>query len=482
MTIKMKKVLLIEDNPGDARLIREMIPQFEALQFNLECVERLSAGLEYFAREEVDVVLLDLNLPDSNGLDTFNKVNTLVPDVPIIVLTGLDDEASAVKAVQNGAQDYLVKGDVNSSLLMRSIRYAIERQRLLVDLKQKSEELQSAKNSFYSIVQMSEDGMVVIDQQGVVRFANQSAVSQFKLESERLIGSQFGRPIVSGNSTEIDILCANGTKGLAEMRTVNTSWHGETAHLAMLRDITDRKRNEELLVRQEKMAAMGQLASIVGHEIRNPLGTIKNSVEFLGIKICQNPDPDKKIKEHLRILHEEVHNINKLIDDILGFARTRELKVTTVSTNDLVETAVKSTSIPDNIRIVCEFGSNLPRIAVDSEQIHRVFLNILLNACEAMSTGGTLTIRTREHISEDEKKRNIAISFQDTGMGIPEDKLTRIFEPLFTTKSKGTGLGLAACQKISTAHHGSIEVESKISEGTIFTIIIPVNSKFKKED
>jgi len=132
------KILLIEDNPGDARLIQEMLSEIKDAKFNFSCVDRLSKGLEFLTKGDIDIVLLDLSLPDSQGLDTFLKLHQTVPDIAVIVFTGLDDSTIGVKAVQEGAQDYLVKGKVDSDLLFRSIRYAIERQRMLRELKDMS--------------------------------------------------------------------------------------------------------------------------------------------------------------------------------------------------------------------------------------------------------------------------------------------------------------------------------------------------------
>ncbi len=127
------RVLLIEDNPGDARLIREMLGEIKGTDFDIECLDRLSAGLERLGNGEIDAVLLDLGLPKSQGLDSFRKLHFPAPDVPVIVLTGLGDEEVAIRALAEGAQDYLVKGQVDGNLLVRSIRYAIERQRLLTE-------------------------------------------------------------------------------------------------------------------------------------------------------------------------------------------------------------------------------------------------------------------------------------------------------------------------------------------------------------
>ena len=129
------EILLVEDNPRDTRLIREMLAEVRDTQLDLVCVERLSEGLERLSAGGIDVVLLDLSLLDSQGLNTFTKVFAQFPEVPIVVLTSLDDETLTVKIMQGGAQDYLVKGQVDSNLLVRSIRYAIERQRILAELR-----------------------------------------------------------------------------------------------------------------------------------------------------------------------------------------------------------------------------------------------------------------------------------------------------------------------------------------------------------
>ena len=128
------RVLLIEDNPGDARLIRELLSEEKGGSFRLECVDRLSAGIERLTNGKVDIVLLDLGLPDSQGFDTFVKVHNLVPQVPIVILSGLTDEALAAKSVREGAQDYLIKGHVDSCLLGHSLSYAIERKWVEVEL------------------------------------------------------------------------------------------------------------------------------------------------------------------------------------------------------------------------------------------------------------------------------------------------------------------------------------------------------------
>ena len=147
MPTKPIKILLVEDNPGDARLIKDILSEAAAGQFDLACTERLDLALNWVDEEEFDIVLLDLSLPDSSGLDTFEKVHARVPEVPIVVLTGLDVENFATEAVQQGAQDYLIKGQVDTRTLVRCIRYAVERQRVAIQLQSAYAEVQIAKDS-----------------------------------------------------------------------------------------------------------------------------------------------------------------------------------------------------------------------------------------------------------------------------------------------------------------------------------------------
>lgn len=468
------RLVLVEDNPGDVQLIKEMLHELKGMQFDIRIAARLSTGLVLLSENNCDTILLDLELPDSQGIETFTKTHAAAPNIPIIVLTGLEDKAFGIKALKSGAQDYLVKGQIEGYILEKSINYANERYQLLSELKRNSLDLASSKKSFQGIVEKSADGIFVADNEGFILFANASIFSQFGLEANELIGRPFGRPIVSGDVTEIDIIRSDGTKGLAEMRVVETNWESNPAYLAMLRDVTDSKRAEEKLVRQEKLAILGKFAGIMSHEIRNPLGVIKNALEFLKVRLAENLD--RKIAKHLRIGLEEIRNIDKIIEDTLGFARTQEPELIQTEPDKLIEIFLKNTPVFKTIEIERKFDKNLPFITVDSEQIQRAFLNIVENACDAMPIGGKLTIGIHKDDAMNNQPEFVILSFKDTGVGIATNYIGKIFEPLFTTKNNGTGLGLSACQNTIHAHGGSIEVQSEPGKGSTFIIKMPTAS------
>jgi len=352
----------------------------------------------------------------------------------------------------------------------------------LTERKRAEEALRLSRASFHNVVDKSADGAIVVDRNGVVCFVNPAGkrlVTEPKAKKLLSIGKLFGRPIVAGDVMEVEIIRGDGEIGIAEMRVVDTEWEGENANLVSLRDITERKRAEEMSVRQERLAAMGALASIVGHEVRGPLSVIRNSVDFLRMRL--GTSLDEKVKRHMDILQEEVNTSNKIIEDTLNFARLKELVLTTVDANSVVEATINRSTVPANVKIVRKFGTDLPQVTVDVSQIQQVLFNIIANAIDAMSEGGTLTIVTREQGVKGKGQGFVEICFQDTGVGIPKENLPKIFEPLFTTKSKGVGLGLAACQNIVNAHNGLIEVESEVGKGTIITVKLPIKQQPRKE-
>ncbi len=245
------EVLLVEDNPDDADLMRETLTESTPSTFQLTHVERLSEALKRLGQRHFDVALLDLSLPDSKGLETFSRLHSQIPEIPIVVLTGLDDEALASRAMQRGAQDYLIKGQADNGVLVRAIRYAIERQRLRLELVQHMNEVQFSEARLRHIIERNSDGVIIMDRNGIVRFVNPAAEALLSRSKEQLLDEVFGFPVGEA-TTELDVLRRDGETAVAEMRVVETEWNGEAAYLASLRDITERKRAEAVLQESEE--------------------------------------------------------------------------------------------------------------------------------------------------------------------------------------------------------------------------------------
>ena len=279
-------VLLIEDDEEDVMLLREMLDEAGRSLFNLECADRLQAGLEYLAKNPVDVIMLDLNLLDSYGLETIDAVAAQAPELPILVLTGLDDEMLGVKALQKGAQDYLVKGRVNGDLLTRSIRYAIERHLMLMELKHHAEELHASEERLHAIIEQNADAMLVINQDGIILFANPAAELLFGCAADKLPGELFSFPLAATGGKEIHIPRKDDKTAIAEIRVTNIQWEGKGAYLACLRDITQRKQMEEELLKIQKLESIGILAGGIAHDLNNFLTAIVGNISLAMMNEC----------------------------------------------------------------------------------------------------------------------------------------------------------------------------------------------------
>ncbi|HEX7541013.1 MAG TPA: ATP-binding protein, partial [Anaerolineales bacterium] len=222
---------------------------------------------------------------------------------------------------------------------------------------------------------------------------------------------------------------------------------------------------QEQLVRQERLALLGQFAGSIGHELRNPLGVISNAVYFL--KMSQ-PDANDTIKEYLDIIENETRTSVKTITDLLDFTRVKSLDRQSVAVSELVRQTLSRYRVPPSVEVVIEIAPDLPPVYADPQHILSVLGNLTVNACQTMNNGGKLTISA---VVENDM---IRIAVRDTGTGISSENMSKLFEPLFTTKTKGIGLGLAVSRKLAEANGGRIEVQSEPGKGSTFTVCLPV--------
>jgi len=227
---------------------------------------------------------------------------------------------------------------------------------------------------------------------------------------------------------------------------------------------------QERLVRSEKLAIVGKLASGVGHELRNPLGAIRNALFIIKKKsgnTCISNDV-QKFNKLVEIVEKETDRSIKIVNDLLGFSRTAKPTVSPTNICSIIESSLSRLKIPDKINKVVQVEDTLPLVAVDANQIEQVLINLIQNALDAMPKGGWLTIHARR------ENNFLAVTITDTGCGIPDTIKNKIFDPLFTTKPKGMGLGLAISSNIIQRHEGSIDLKSTEGEGASFTVKLPI--------
>jgi signal transduction histidine kinase len=235
-------------------------------------------------------------------------------------------------------------------------------------------------------------------------------------------------------------------------------------------DVEDRAKDletvQEKLIRSERLAAVGELASGVGHELRNPLNVIRNCAYLLNMSLTEKGD--EEALSTLEVLDKQIDAANKIVTDLMDFTRIKPPSLHRTDLNSLIKESLSYVTVPEQVKIKSNLNGDSHHVSIDAEQMGRVFTNIVSNACQAMNGKGELDIDTGTGDTY------AWVSFRDTGCGIPEENLSKIFEPLFTTKPKGIGLGLAISKRLVEQNGGKIDVASQVGKGTTFKIELPL--------
>ena len=469
------RILLIEDNDDDALLIREAIGTVRGVQVDLKHADTLSAGLDVLERKDTDVVLLDLSLPDSQGLGTVAKVREQAAEVPIVVLTGFDDDTLGTKAVQEGAQDYLVKRRVDGDTLIRASRYAIERQQLRKVMARQTLELKASETRFRNIIDTNADGVLIIDRHGYVRFANPAAETLFKRSKDDLVDQPFEFALVTGEVGELEIVQGDDETTVAEMRVVETQWEGEVVRLASLRDITERKQIENGLWKLDSMKS--KFIDSISHELRTPIHSIMG---FSSLMMDGKVTDSETQRNFLTRINKLSQKLAMLIDDLLDASRIetgefgirkRSLSVQRVI-GDVVD-ELFGLALKKGMAIVKDMPQQLPEIEADEERLKQVMVNLIGNAIKFGEIGSEVIV------SAEIGNRELLVRVADQGIGISKDDIPHLFDRFYrgdnleTHGMEGTGIGLHISRQIVEAHDGKIWVNSQPGEGSTFSFALP---------
>jgi two-component system, cell cycle sensor histidine kinase and response regulator CckA len=493
------KVLLVEDNPGDVLLLQETLSEITLVSFNLIHVERRSEAIKQLQTETFDVILLDLLLPDSAGLETFTVIHQQVPHTPIVVLTGMSDETLALSAMQAGAQDYLVKGRVSGGdLLMRSMRYAIERKRVEAILHQRERELRTLTEHAPDIISRFDPDLKYLFINLAVEAVTGISAADFLGKRPRDMGlpeslvNQWEMAVRSVLQTGEGMTIEQEFSAQGAVRYYQTRFVPEFGSegsvetvLGITRDITEQKQLQAQLFRAQRLESLGQFSSGIAHDMNNILTPILAVAQLLPMKL---PEIDAQSQHLLQMLEDSARRGSDLVKQILTFSRGLEGVQSSVQIEQIlseIEQILKST-FPEWITLVFDRSSRsqLWQVMADATQLHQVLMNFCVNARDAMPETGTLRITAENRrldmadtgIDLEAKPGNyVVLTISDTGVGIPQHYIDRIFEPFFTTKDvgKGTGLGLATAIGIIKNHGGFVTVESEVGKGTQFQIFLP---------
>jgi len=609
------KVLLIEDNAADADLVCEYLDISE-LDYEVTLAKRLSEALALIAERSYDLILLDLSLPDSNGIATLSAVSEPLKDAVIIILTGADDEQLSLTALKAGAQDYLDKDTLSSDILKRSIRYALERSYLLRRVEANAQEVQDRESLLRCIFDSNTDAMLILSPKYEIKFLNPAAGDLLDSSPESLVGEVFPFEVSPGGHTELEIPGPEDSTRLVEVVVVNLIWQGKSALLVVLRDVTQRheaetalesekerlsmtldsisdaviaidahghiellnqeatkltgynnkdasdkplgevlqlmhpktgkiisdplnlllssekaeitpelgiqlhreklepilvtidircimndeqkhsgcvvvirdisalKQTEEELFQAEKLSSISLLAGGIAHDFNNILAAILGNISVVRMSLDESDENSQK----LSAAENATLQAKSLTQQLLTFSKGGSPVLESTTIHQFVEDCTQFILRGSNVKCEIEAARDLWPVDADKGQIGQVVNNLLINADQAMPNGGIISLKLKNNIIRKsqiptlESGEYVSIEISDKGCGITPENLKRIFDPYFTTKKDGNGLGLASSYSIIKSHKGILTVDSEVEKGSTFTIHLPRSKQKPRTD
>jgi PAS domain S-box-containing protein len=491
LSTKHIEILLIEDNEFDSLLIQEML--LDGGLFNVETIGCLSAALNRLGEKDFNVLLTDLSLPDSDRTETFEKIYVRFPEIPIILLTSYDDEAFALRAIQSGAQDYLIKGKADKEMIATSIRYAIERKRCQAETRRHRNEWERTFDAIENVMTILDNDMRIIR-------ANRAAGQILHTDPSELIGKHCYE--VFQRRTEHCRRCRH-EKNRCASAEIEMDYLGKTFQITLspilkndtvkgfvhtAKDISENKKLEAHLLQFQKTSAIAALAGGIAHDLNNILFPISGYTEMTMEMLPNNIALQKNMEQVLKA----ANRAQNIVQQILTFSRQsheagkQERKPYRIQPVIREVLNLLRVSFPSTIEIRSAINDKCDCIMADPVQIQQVIMSLCTNAYHAMrEKGGILTLGLDEIRLEPYDARAypdmdpgayLKLTVSDTGHGMDKSVMEKIFDPYFTTKAQnqGSGLGLSVAIGIIKSHNGYITVYSELNQGTTFNIYIPL--------
>lgn len=477
------KILVIDDDHDDFLIISDYLKAIDTKRFVIDWCYNYNDAVKKIAGREHNIYFVDYRLGAKTGLDLLRDAEALKCEEPIILLTGFGNPAVDNEAMRIGAMDYLIKSELTTEKLERCIRYALERSAAIKALK-------ANEQKYRNIFERSKDAVFIMDPDLRFKDINFATSQLLEFDKEDLVGKSLydlvedritkakiheGLTLV-GEVVDLELVLMDKNQEKKYFVLTASKQHdtnGEGYVQAILHDITNLKRAERATLYAEKLASAGRLVRTLAHEVRNPLNNVQMAVEQLATT-THIPEDDRIF---LEIIQRNSKRIDNLIAELLDSYRPAEKSFKVSNLQQILEDTM--TMAADRIRLKnIGLSVNYPTdpciIQADEAKLKIAFLNIVVNATEAIANGnGTVEIQLSE------KPENYVVEIQDNGCGIPSEILSKLFEPYFTSKRNGMGLGLASTLNIVQAHGGTIDVESEVNVGSKFIVSFP---KIKEEN
>jgi PAS domain S-box-containing protein len=471
--------LLLDNIEGAPLLVARV------LDYRTEYIQG-TVAMEYFA---VFLVVISLVM--------FLAMAALLDRIIIMRLSGLNDTVVKIRKTGNKTKRVEVKGTDELSSLSENINSMLEfiekhTGELEQTVKERTKDLTENQKKLESILLASPDAIIATDINFTVTECNNQVTALTGFDRNDLIGKSallfiaehacddFFEKITrlvnqNGGAIRFEskFLKKDGTEYPAEfsVNTVKDEINQPIGLVGIIRDLSEKKMLEQSLLKSQRLAAIGELAGMVGHDIRNPLAAMRNAHYLLKKKSskCES----EEVPTMLEIIDKSINHANKIINDLLEYSKELRIEAVAYSPKRLLSDALSMVKLPSNIRLVD--ATNDEELKVDQTKVVRVFVNLMKNAVDAMPDGGTLTVKSTQ------ENNRVTIMFSDTGRGISPDIMAKLFMPLYTTKAQGMGFGLSISKRIVEAHGGTIAVQSKVGEGTTFTVTFPVEPKIAED-
>lgn len=454
------RVLLVEDNPAEAELVSESLSNSVLGGFDIVHVVSMLEASRALAADRFDCIILDLQLPDSSGVDTVRAMRASAGGAPIVAYSGLDDDRSRAAALDEGAHDFISKNAYETGALNRGILYAVERWRAI-----------KLHQQFEGLFAANPEAMVIMDLAGVPIFANEAASQLFKADTTSL--DQRLASYVEKCETCETWFSRDGEDRIGEVRTFACEWDGAPATLAVIRDVTEERNVALKLRRARKLEAIGRFAGGLAHNFGNVLSCIDVFVDLARA----SPGDERANEDYLNGIRRAVQSGKDILKQLVSLEQSgaRAADLTNVGTVLDEMRNFLALALPSNIVLRIDRELEVWPVLIDRGQFEQVIINLALNARDAMPSGGRLHIACTNAPGAASNLDRVVVRVSDTGPGVPAENAKKIFDLFFTTKpsGKGTGLGLAMCQSIIEQAGGALALAPDYVEGASFEISLP---------
>lgn len=469
------RVLIVDDEEDDFILTSAQINDIASRNFTTEWCPNYNLAIDRIRESKHDIYFVDYRLGVKTGLDLLREPLVRESEAPIILLTGLGSKSIDLEAMRLGAADYLIKSELNPEKLDRCIRYCLERASTL-------KATRASERKYRNIFERTRDAIFIADDDMTFRNINEAASELLGTDRTSLLGTSL-YDAIADESEKRQLAETLHNRGDVEDFQISLNTEGKTTKIALvsasierdsrgqsyfqgiIHDITLIKKTEEIRLQAERLEAKGQVIRTLAHEIRNPLNNISVSIDQ--IKTHITPDG----VELLNIVHRGIKRIDNLISELMDSAQYVKMNFTVLPLQTVVDKAVEGATdrlALKKIKLLIQHPPRPALVLVDLEKIKVALLNIFINAIEAMETDkGVLEIAIQSTSGVHQ------ITIKDNGTGMSKEVADRLFEPYFTSKPNGVGIGLATTRAVIQSHKGNIAVASEPLEGTIFTISFP---------